>query len=129
MAGQKHFHWLPATFNSSVSATQLVHKRFDDLRVPQPRLRVSNSKHVKSFCPTRSSVTAVRHLGFTVVHVVRMCYHALSQWTCVRHIWLKIIPLDGAIVSILSPKADSPILASLWKMIFARGLTISVFGK
>ena len=37
--------------------------------------------------------------------------------------------IDGAIVSILSPKADSRILASLWKMIFARGLTISVFGK
>jgi len=29
---------LPATFDSSVSATQLVHKRFGDLRVPQPCL-------------------------------------------------------------------------------------------
>ena len=37
--------------------------------------------------------------------------------------------IDGAIVFILSPKADSRILASLWKMIFTRGLTISVFGK
>ena len=70
LAGQKHevsgdFHWLPATFDSSVSATQLVHKRFGDLRVPQPYLWVSNSKHVKSFYPTRSF--AVRHLTFTVV--------------------------------------------------------------
>ena len=117
VAWQKHevsgdFHWLPATFDGSVSATQLAHKRFGDFRVPQPCLWVSNSKHVKSFCLTRS-FTAVRHLDFTVVDVVRMCYHALSQWTCVLHgyfAWLYaqnstqiIPPLSERKVSPLTP--------------------------